>query len=96
MPPAYEELSDLVESTAIASLLDAKSTLVLRLFIVGHGDVWQDRSDMIPLYSSTVGITAATIHTKKPKVLVIKRDFDEDFARCVVNNGCGRCRKSAQ
>ena len=33
MPLAYEDLSDQVESTAIASLLDAKSTLVFRLFI---------------------------------------------------------------
>ncbi|KAJ9092557.1 hypothetical protein QFC21_006788 [Naganishia friedmannii] len=89
-PPGYRKLSDLAETTAIASLVDSKSILTMRFFIVGHGNVWQDKADVVPLYVTTCGVDVVPTGRR---AVVIKRDFDENFARCVVNNGCARCRQ---
>jgi hypothetical protein len=87
-PPGYQALSDKTESIA-KKHLSSDGTLTYRLFILNHGGTFEDRADMKPVYRTTLGISGGGVN--EGKVAVRERMVDEDFARCLVNGGCGRC-----
>jgi hypothetical protein len=68
------------------SITPGRGQLTFRLFVLRHDGAFADRADMQPIYSTTCAVDASGTP------VVIKRDYDEDFAGCVVNGGCRRCR----
>jgi hypothetical protein len=88
IPPGYEALSEMIDRHTPEMLSGEDARFVFRLFILHHGDRMIDRDEMTPIYSSTTRLD----RTDPKRSVVIKRDFDEDFAGCIVNGGCRRCR----
>lgn len=93
LPVGYENLSDMVESLAVDKLKNAHSRVTFRLFFLQHGTLSFDRESMEPIFQTTCGLRQGKF---PPTAMVFDRDIDEDFAMCVANNDCGRCRPADQ
>jgi hypothetical protein len=90
-PEGYRALSRAVDQLAERHL-DGKTRgplLNFRFFVVQHGK-WQDRRDMVPVYSTVCGIQVGP--NGKATLNVLERTLDRDFTMCIVNGGCRRCR----
>lgn len=88
VPPAYQSLSEKIERLTPKILGGQNARFIFRLFILHHGGRIIDREAMTPVYSSTTRLAP----DDPERSIVIKRDYDEDFAGCIVNGGCRRCR----
>lgn len=91
-PPGYKRLSTIVDRIA-EQHLDKKSPnsrVTFRFFVIRHTE-WQFRSEMKPVYQTVVEFEAGS-HRKRT-LNVLERTVDHDFAMCVVNSGCSRCRQ---
>lgn len=84
----FEALYKMAESLTRDILTGPDARLVFRVFILQHRNTYVDRSDRSPIYSSTTRLAGDGSKT----ALIMKRDYDEDFAKCVVSGGCQRCR----
>jgi hypothetical protein len=88
IPAVYERLSEMIDRLTPKIIEGKDSRFIFRLFILHHGEQTMDRDEMTPIYSSTTRLAP----DNPKRSVVIRRDYDEDFAGCIVNGGCRRCR----
>jgi hypothetical protein len=89
IPPGYEDLSRMIDRVTPHVLRGTESQFVFRLFFLQHGSTIVDRAEMKPIYSSTTRLS----RDDPAKAFAISRFYDEDFAMCIKNGRCGRCRE---
>jgi hypothetical protein len=90
--PGFEALSNMLEALTGDVLKGPDARFAFRVFILRHGNAYTDRADMKPIYSSTTRRSGNEFKS----VVVMKRDYDEEFAACVANGGCQRCQGGSE
>lgn len=107
-PVGYQPLDAKMIRWASKWLQSPASRFDFRLFVLRHGETIADREDMVPIYTATYarqrkhfGETATHDANLEDQwdvkgdwriARLVERTIDEDFARCVFNNRCSRCK----